>query len=205
MTVPNSSTVMRSAWFMTNSRSCSTTRIASPSARSCVNSRARPCFSRWRRPAAGSSSSSTAGWPASARAISTMRCCPSGSDPAGVWATAARPQRSIWRMASPSTAASSARSARSMEASQPLWPRRCAPRATLSSTLRSPSRRTCWKVRPRPSAANARDGLPCIGWPINTTCPSVGSSTPEIMLKKVLLPAPLGPISACTSPARTSM
>jgi hypothetical protein len=42
-------------------------------------------------------------------------------------------------------------------------------------------------------------------WPISRTSPELGSSTPEIMLKKVLLPAPLGPIKACTSPAFTSI
>src|SRR6478609_23403 len=54
------------------------------------------------------------------------------------------------------------------------------------------------------SEAKLREGLPVMGWSIRRTSPSLGSSTPEIMLKKVLLPAPLGPINACTSDRRRS-
>ncbi len=119
-------------------------------------------------------------------------------------ACAPSPQRSIWwRGASAIKAASSARSSRSIEAIQPRFARRCAPSATFSITLRWPSSRTCWKVRLRPSDAKSRAGADSIGLAINCTSPSVGSSTPEIMLKKVLLPAPLGPINAWISPALT--
>ena len=53
-----------------------------PSSRSWRSSAASRCFSMWRRPAAGSSSSSSSGSTQSARAISTMRCWPSARVPA---------------------------------------------------------------------------------------------------------------------------
>ncbi|MNQ84322.1 hypothetical protein D3C85_994460 [compost metagenome] len=49
-----------------------------------------------------------------------------------------------------------------------------------------------------------RAPAPATDWPSNVTCPDVGVSTPEIWLNIVLLPAPLGPISARISPARIS-
>src|SRR5687767_3287805 len=38
----------------------------------------------------------------------------------------------------------------------------------------------------------------------NRICPLSGARAPEIAPMSVVLPAPFGPISACTSPARTS-
>ena len=51
----------------------------------------------------------------------------------------------------------------------PRWPRRCAPIATFSSTLMRPSRRTCWKVRDRPSRAMRRAPAPATCWPSSVT------------------------------------
>ena len=68
---------MRSARSITNPMSCSTSSTDMPPAR---NWRSRPascCFSMCRKPAAGSSSSSSIGSTHNARAISTMRCWPS--------------------------------------------------------------------------------------------------------------------------------
>ncbi|MCY1302062.1 hypothetical protein D9M70_517030 [compost metagenome] len=55
-----------------------------------------------------------------------------------------------------------------------------------------------------PMRAMAREGMPLMRWPRNSTSPEVGVSTPESWLNRVLLPAPLGPIRARISPARTS-
>ncbi|MPM89148.1 hypothetical protein SDC9_136256 [bioreactor metagenome] len=55
-----------------------------------------------------------------------------------------------------------------------------------------------------PMRAISRESWPATGWPRNSTSPEVGVSTPEIWLNMVLLPAPLGPISARISPAFTS-
>src|SRR3954453_20338730 len=42
------------------------------------------------------------------------------------------------------------------------------------------------------------------GWPSTRMSPEVGVSVPDKILTSVLLPAPLSPMSAVTSPARTS-
>ena len=55
-----------------------------------------------------------------------------------------------------------------------------------------------------PISAMSRDARPATSWPRNLTLPDVGSSTPDTRLNIVLLPAPLGPISATISPARTA-
>ena len=153
----------------------------------------------WRRPAAGSSSSSSIGSTQSARAISTMRCWPSDSEPASWSIWSARPTRSIWRAASASSLASSARSSRSMLAIAPAWPRRCAPIATFSSTVMSGTSLTCWKVRAMPSLTISCGGALSTFLPRTEIEPAVAGSTPVIRLKVVLLPAPFGPISATIS------
>src|SRR5690348_15473709 len=42
------------------------------------------------------------------------------------------------------------------------------------------------------------------GWPSTRISPEVGASVPDKILTSVLLPAPLSPMSAVTSPALTS-
>ena len=76
--------------------------------------------------------------------------------------------------------------------------------ATFSSTVMVGSNLTCWKVRLMPRRAISCESWPATGLPRNSTSPEVGVSTPEIWLNIVLLPAPLGPISARISPALTS-
>src|SRR3954453_4498058 len=43
-----------------------------------------------------------------------------------------------------------------------------------------------------------------ISWPANAMRPASGTIRPEIWLIKVVLPAPFGPITACSSPGITS-
>src|SRR6185369_3172214 len=57
-----------------------------------------------------------------------------------------------------------------------------------------------WKVRASPSLARASGTRPVISWLSKNTCPEVGLSSPVRQLKKVDLPAPLGPIRPRTSP-----
>src|SRR5258708_29724433 len=45
---------------------------------------------------------------------------------------------------------------------------------------------------------------PAISRPSKWMVPALGESSPESMLMNVVLPAPLGPITACTSPGRSS-
>ena len=47
-------------------------------------------------------------------------------------------------------------------------------------------------------------GRPVMSSPLNTMRPAVGRSTPVRQLKKVLLPAPFGPMMARISPRWTS-
>ena len=60
-----------------------------------------------------------------------------------------------------------------------------------------------WNVRVAPSEA-ATQSLAWTSRPRRVTVPDVGGSTPLIMLNAVVLPAPLGPMSATISPAATS-
>ena len=77
------------------------------------------------------------------------------------------------------------------------------PARTLSSADIVPNRRMFWKVRPMPSAVTScglRDFSlepfwNTIALPSNSISPAVGTYAPVIMLKNVVLPAPLGPMS----------
>src|SRR6266403_1983418 len=53
----------------------------------------------------------------------------------------------------------------------------------------------CWQIR--------GVGNPVSRWPTNRTTPWLGLITPVIRLNKVDLPAPLGPMTARTSPSAT--
>src|SRR6266849_1743978 len=63
---------------------------------------------------------------------------------------------------------------------------------------------TCWKVRATPSFATSCGGALSMFLPSTEMVPPDDVSTPVIRLKVVLLPAPLGPISATISRAWTS-
>ena len=58
-----------------------------------------------------------------------------------------------------------------------------------SSRCRGRARRAGWRS--------------CNGWPSNSSSPSSGGNTPEMILISVDLPAPLSPASATTSPGRS--
>ena len=79
MICPKSSTWMWWHVLITRPMSCSTSRIARPVAASSMSSSASSSVSDSLRPDDGSSSSSTRGLVASARAISTSRCVPVGA------------------------------------------------------------------------------------------------------------------------------
>ena len=70
---------------------------------------------------------------------------------------------------------------------------------TLSSTVSALNRRMFWNVRAMPAAAMRSGRMPVMLRPLSVTEPSVGVYTPVIMLKAVVLPAPLGPMSATIS------
>ena len=70
---------------------------------------------------------------------------------------------------------------------------------SLDSTLVS------WKVRTMPSRATLYAGTRFRLLPLNDQSPASGLSKPVSRLKNVVLPAPLGPISAVITPRWISM
>ena len=62
-----------------------------------------------------------------------------------------------------------------------------------------------WNDRPMPASAIASGLKPVIARPSSVTVPRSGSNSPEIRLKAVVLPAPLGPIRACRLRSATAM
>src|SRR5262249_48438928 len=145
------------------------------------------CTSRWVSPAMASSSSSTLGSVASARAISSRLRPGVPSERAGASASRLSPTRS-------STARAFA------SAAWRCGVRRKAPIITFSSTdMRS---KVCgtWKGRASPSCARASGVSAVMSWPSKKTLPSVAGRSPVRQLKKVDLPAPFGPIRPRMSP-----
>ena len=61
-----------------------------------------------------------------------------------------------------------------------------------------------WCVRPMPMRARLNDGMCETSWPSNMTVPEVAWVAPLSMPTRVLLPAPLGPMTPSTSPLCTS-
>src|SRR5438105_1942850 len=144
-----------------------------------------------RKPAITSSSRSNRGRVASARATSSRLRSGRVSEAAGRSRFAARPSFSrIWRdsLFAPGTDASLCR----------------APTMTLSRTLRPAKGFTIWKVRPMPAAQTWSGLNPWMGEPLKRMEPESGAYTPAIMLKMVVLPAPLGPMRPLMSPSGIS-
>src|SRR5438046_1376719 len=75
--------------------------------------------------------------------------------------------------------------------------------STFSRTVIDANVAATWNVRLTPLCAICLGGRPSIRLPSSRTTPASGTSCPLIRLKHVVLPAPLGPISAINSPAGT--
>ena len=75
--------------------------------------------------------------------------------------------------------------------------RACTASLMFSPTLRAGNRFVIWNERPMPARAISSGVWPAIGWPSSETEPSSGGNMPDNRLNAVVLPAPLGPISAC--------
>src|SRR5262245_36667433 len=143
------------------------------------------------RPAMASSSSSTLGSQASALAISSRLRPGVPRLLAGASATPASPT-------SPMIC-----SALSRAAAAAGW-RRNAPIITLSSTDIDSNVSGTWKVRAMPRRARASGANRVTSRPSKCTVPEVGCRSPVRQLKKVDLPAPLGPMRPKTSPSMTA-
>ena len=83
--------------------------------------------------------------------------------------------------------------------------RACTARRMFSPTLSAGNRLVIWNERPMPARAISSGACPAIGWPISETSPSSGGNMPDNRLNAVVLPAPLGPISACSVRSATDM
>src|SRR5579883_1829498 len=175
---------------MITSMMCSTMTMVMPPSWMRRTSSIASCTSAGVRPAIASSSSSTVGSEASARAISSRLRHGVPRLLAGASASRASPTRS-------STASALAR------ASLALWWRSSAPIVTLSSTDIDSKVSGTWKERASPSRARVSGGRRVTSWPLKCTVPEVGGRSPVRQLKKVDLPAPLGPIRPSMLPCST--
>src|SRR5580704_8946454 len=191
---------MRSASANTASMSCSTSRIARLplSPRSILMTRA---DSSGPSPAIGSSSSNSRGIVASAMASSSSRCSP--------WLISATSTSARAPSPTPASAArAGSRSAGSRRASRQKrneWPAcACTASATLSSAVKSGNSEVIWNERARPSAARRSGRSAVMSWPAKKTRPASGAISPASWPIRVVLPAPFGPITACSSPAPTA-
>src|ERR1700675_4933483 len=75
---------------------------------------------------------------------------------------------------------------------------------TFSSTVAPGRILVIWYERATPCRETRFGGSPVMSCPSNTMRPLVGRSTPVRQLKKVDLPAPLGPMTARISPCFTA-
>jgi hypothetical protein len=73
----------------------------------------------------------------------------------------------------------------------------------FSSTVAPGRKLVIWYERASPLRENRCGGSPATSSPFRKMRPPVGRSTPVTQLKKVLLPAPLGPMIARISPRGT--
>src|SRR5215475_3789571 len=190
---------------VTTSISCSTNRTVMPSSRRPVMCPSSDWVSAGFTPAVGSSSMSMAGSTISARASSSSLRCPPDSVPANWSRTACNRNRSISSSARRSISSSCAlHSGRAMEAKNRSPVCCLAASFRFSSTVSSVSDFVSWKVRTIPARATRYAGIPASGWPSNRQLPPSGFSNPVSRLNSVVLPAPLGPMSAVIAPRWTS-
>jgi hypothetical protein len=161
----------------------------SPSDRSCCSSAPISRRSVWFMPAVGSSSSSSRGRIASARAISTRRWVPYDNSPGRA---SSRPVSRVRSTASRTAGAAGPRphslfnSGSDGVRSPPSW--------MFSRTVRSDSSRTVWNVRATPRRATAAGGTLWNSSPSSRRCPRVSGTSREIAPSSVLLPEPFGPM-----------
>ena len=131
---------------------------------------------------------------AMARASSTRRARPVGRESVGSSATSGVPtwarSRSVWL-----DAARRPWGSRRRWVSAAIW--------MFSRAVRVPKSSRRWKVRAMPSRARRAGAGLVMSSPSSRTRPRVGGWRPVITLNRVVLPAPLGPMSPCDRPGVT--
>ena len=142
-------------------------------------------------PREGSSSKRSFGRPTIARASASICCSPPESVPPS------------WLMRVPSTGKSSQAAAMSRFSCQPSG---CVkpPSSRFSRTVSRGKIRLPSGEWPMPSRMISWGFLPVIDSPRNRTAPPREGTIPEIAIKSVVLPAPLAPMIATSSPSSTS-
>lgn len=181
--------------------SCSTiSRVKPRSSRSFLSNGTKAWVSAGFMPAAGSSSSRILGCDARARAISSRRWSPYDRSPARRSASCSKPTKASCSRAFASASRSSFLNDpfRMRIEPMPLLRRLCMPVMTFSTTRMSANMRMFWKVRATPRLVRSQVGNSSSGSSRRRIDPAVAGSTPEIMLKSVVLPAPLGPMRPWT-------
>src|SRR5215831_6710844 len=190
---------MRSARANTASMSCSINRMVSLrlSSRRVLTMRA---LSSGPIPAIGSSSKSMRGLVASATAISSWRCSP--------WLKLAT--RASARCASPARMSAARAGSRSSASSRAGRQKRkecpacaCTASATFSIAVKSTNSEVIWNERARPSWLRRKIGKPVTSRSAKRMRPASGAISPASWPISVVLPAPFGPMIACSSPGGT--
>ncbi len=189
---------MRVAIPKTTSMSCSTSRMVRrpPSASRRISARTRS-RSPDPMPAVGSSRSSRRGAVASASAISSNLRSPCDSSAAGRSARSESPTSASIRHARSCTSGMPSRARRATSA-LPSFAR--SGTATFCSAVSCGKMFVTWKVRAMPARTRALGGKRVTAAPSSSTWPASGRSFPVSRLMSVVLPAPLGPITAVMPP-----
>ena len=151
-------------------------------------------------PLAGSSSSSTCGSVHSARASSTSRDSPVGSDPAGRSARWAMPTRSRFFSTCARTSGLSGWRSENRSRQIRFVDRPSTATWRFSKTDSPPNSSRIWKVRAMPARARRSGVIPLRSRPSSSTCPESGGAMPLMLWNSVVLPAPFGPMSEVTCP-----
>ena len=199
---PPCSTAIRWASPITTSMWCSTMRTVFPSsAWTDLISSTSSGTSSIETPAIGSSSRSTRLSAARSIASSSLRLSPCDSSPAAHHSRSVSPTRSIAQVAR-ATASRTAVARRQILIVPPIAA--SADRRTFSCADSSGKTFETWNVRPIPAFARRYGGCSVMSTPSSSMVPLVGRRRPETRLKSVVFPAPFGPITARSSPSRTS-
>ena len=203
---PWSRTETRSQRPITTFMLCSMRRMVFPSARSFPMRRLISADSLGFMPASGSSRRSRRAPVASARATSSRRCCPYGRFRARSFRRSDSPTKSRASSAASVICCSSARAhaGRRSAPNSSARDRQWYPTRRLSRADISPKSWMFWKVRATPSPGMRCAGRPTRSCPATATRPATGRYTPVITFSIVVLPEPLGPMSARISPSSTA-
>ena len=153
------------------------------------------------RPAKGSSSSSSLLSMDNVTAISSRRLAPCGRLVQASAALSARPTAS--RMLQVRSLIASSPCASANRPPVPIFCP-CTATRTFSNTVRFGNTERIWNEREMPRRARACTEKLVMSLPSKKILPLVGGNTPVSMLNIVVLPAPFGPSTECSTKGRTS-